>query len=383
MTESAAESPYSWRTDYQLVGAGLAAALLLAAALGEYSHALYTFLRIYVTLAAAILGWRAHRDGKVITAVASGVVAILFNPILPIDLERDTWQPIDIIIAGWFTWVAMERLAAAKERPFLRYALIAAGMGLVALLLLVELSNRARPPIDEPSAPVDFSTNELAAPIENVVSARPPEQRLADAFQAATGHSGEFTEAKGADIIITKPLQVVDLPFGPALFVRREIKDGCHACTGSIGIFYLKEAGDRTTVTGSWPNAVEGWGWGVAPAEWRLTDAFTTNPAIYASGSYMGQGIVMESATLTELTPAGPVTSEVIGTGFSDENNIVDESRSACVVKGVIHNIRKDRSFEVNVTGSVTAVDRYAKKNGRFVPVKKIDWGIPCAGEEG
>jgi hypothetical protein len=157
------------------------------------------------------------------------------------------------------------------------------------------------------------------------------------------------------------------------------VKDGCHACVGAIGVFYLKEDNQQTSVTGSWPKAVEGWGWGAAPSEWSISNAFTKNPAIYASGGYMGQGILMESATLTELTPNGPVTSDLIGTGFSDEGAIVDDSRAACVVKGKIANIRKDRSFEVRLTGSRTGVDRYVKRNGKFVSLgKRETWESPC-----
>lgn len=184
----------------------------------------------------------------------------------------------------------------------------------------------------------------------------------------------------GGDIITTKPLRITQLPFGPVLLTKREIKDGCHACTGAIGVYYLKEQDDTTTVTGSWPKAVEGWGWGwgAAPAEWSLTDKFTALPSIYATGGFMGQGIIEESATLTELRPDGPVTSDVIVTGFSDEGAIVDNERAPCVVKGRIANIYKDRSFDVIVTGSVRAVDHYVKRKGKFIAASKIDWGIPC-----
>lgn len=200
----------------------------------------------------------------------------------------------------------------------------------------------------------------------------------ADAFDAATRHRSAFSKIEQGKLVTTKPLRIVELPFGPALLTEREIKDGCHACTAAIGVYYLKQQAGKVVVVGRWPKAVEGWAWGAPPPHWALTNSFTAYPAIYASGGFMGQGIVQESATLTELQPSGPITSDVIGTGFSDQGAIASD-QTACVVKGTIANIRKDKSFDVIVSGSVKAIDRYAKRRGRFVVVSKIHWGVPCS----
>ncbi len=236
------------------------------------------------------------------------------------------------------------------------------------------LRGSSGPPAEDSwqDAPViETMSNEVAGP-------RSPEQRLADAFEAATGRRAQYSEMKDGEEISTKPLRIIELPFGPALLTERTIKDGCHACTGAIGVFYLDETDGRTEVKGHWPEAVQGWGWGAPPSSWRVTDKFTAFPAIFAEGGFMGQGVVMESATITELQPSGPATSEYIGTGFSNEGAIVDNERPVCKVEGKIANIRKDRSFDVIASGSVRAVDRYVKRGGKFVATAKIDWGIPC-----
>jgi hypothetical protein len=205
---------------------------------------------------------------------------------------------------------------------------------------------------------------------------------LADAFEAATGYRIEYTELKDGETIITKPLRIIDLPFGKALLTERSIEDGCHACTGAIGLFYIQEDGDKTFVTGRWPDAIGGWGWGAPPTKWDFTDKFTSMPAIFAEGSYMGQGISVSGATLTELTPKGPVTSDLIGLSYDDSGSIADDDgRAACNVKGVITNIKKDTSFDVRASGSVSALDRYVKRNGRFVAGNRIDWQLPCPSE--
>jgi hypothetical protein len=241
-------------------------------------------------------------------------------------------------------------------------------------------SSKDRMPPPKPSLPA-ATTSDTAA-----VTAPPPPppvksaaERLSDAFEAATGNRTEFTVLEDGEQVTTKPLRIVSLPFGEALLTNREIQNGCHACTGAIGVYYLKNSGGTVEVTGSWPKAVEGWGWGAPPSQWHFTSKFTSSPAIYASGAYTGQGITESSATLTELTPTGPVTSDVIGTGFSDEGAIVDDERPACVVQGNIANIVKDESFDVIVTGSVNAVDHYVRSGGKFVASTKIDWGTPCA----
>jgi hypothetical protein len=379
----ASADAYSWRKDYQLLGAGLAVIFLLAAAIDDdQSRGYYTFLRIYVTIVALATAWRAHRSGGTITALVAGSVAILFNPFIQVELEQDTWQLLDLLTAAWLSWVALERLAADRQRPWLRYAPVGGAAGLLLLVLggayLAERSYSSSPGEDTSApAPAEVAGNEN--PFNDLIPARTPEMRLADAFEAATGRRSRYSETVSGEVIVTKPLRIVELPFGPALLTERVIEDGCHACVGAIGVYYLKEEDQQTNVTGSWPKAVEGWGWGAAPTEWSISNAFTKYPAIYATGGYMGQGILMESATLTELTPGGPVTSDLIGTGFSDEGAVVDESRAACVVEGKIANIRKDQSFEVMVKGSRTRTDRYVKRNGKFVALgKREDWEVPC-----
>jgi hypothetical protein len=206
-----------------------------------------------------------------------------------------------------------------------------------------------------------------------------PADRLAQAMLAATGHRRPFAQSVKGDVFTVKPLKIVELPFGPALLVTRDIKDGCHACSGFLGIYYLREDNGQTIATGSYPEAVSGWGWGAAPTDWHITQRFTANPAIFASGGYMGQGIVESSATITELTPEGPVTSDLIGTGYSDSGAITDDNpRPGCELKSNIANVVKDRSFDVVISGTLRAKDRYVKRGGKFVALNKRDWGLPC-----
>jgi hypothetical protein len=203
-----------------------------------------------------------------------------------------------------------------------------------------------------------------------------PSKDVADAFEAATGHRAAFSVEDGEDIVITRPVQIVQLPFGRALLTEEEIEDGCQGCVGAIGVFYLKEADGRLIVTGRWPRAAKGWTFGLPPTDWQITQKFTTYPAIYATGGFL-QGTMTSGATITELRPSGPAESDVIRTEF-DNSRSEEEGKRHCVVNGRIANVRKDKSFDVIVTGSRRAVDHYRKSDGRFQVVSRIDWDFPC-----
>lgn len=82
-----------------------AALLLIAVAPLPYGY--YTFLRIAVTLCACTIGWMAYKERDQISAwvVIFGLVAILFNPLIPVYLTRDVWLVLDIGVAAIFlTW---------------------------------------------------------------------------------------------------------------------------------------------------------------------------------------------------------------------------------------------------------------------------------------
>ena len=242
----------------------------------------------------------------------------------------------------------------------------------------LQLRTQPVPSASTPKSPKPGPRPLPTPPPSPSADARTPEARLTDAFEAATGHRTAFTQTVDGNDYSNSPIKIINLPFGPALLTRREIKDGCHACTGYIGIYYLHEEGGQTLITGSYPKAVGGWGWGAAPNDWQMTTRFTKNPAIFASGGFMAQGVVESSSTLTELRPDGPATSDVIGTGFSDSGSIAEgDTRTPCEVQGKISDIVVDRSFDVILSGSVSGRDRYVKKGPKFVATKRIDWGIP------
>jgi hypothetical protein len=122
----------------------------------------------------------------------------------------------------------------------------------------------------------------------------------------------------------------------------------------------------------SWPKAMDGWGWGAPPKGWTLTERFTTNPALYAEGGYTGQGITCGSASLVELRPEGPVSSDLINLSFSNAGNVDEETGRtfggdpARDVEGKIAEVQKDRSFVVRVTGKEQFDERYVWTGAKY-----------------
>jgi hypothetical protein len=75
------------------------AAILLFLALGRHPYGYYEILRLVVcgvTIYGVYFSAKLKKIGWVFTF---GIIAILFNPLIPIYLRRGTWQFIDLAVA--------------------------------------------------------------------------------------------------------------------------------------------------------------------------------------------------------------------------------------------------------------------------------------------
>ncbi len=259
--------------------------------------------------------------------------------------------------------------ATKHRRP--RALLVVAGAAALILASAVGLGlwasrDVARKNDNANLAETNIASDEIPPPAAPAELPLDPKERLALASYAAIGTRGAQTKIVDGEEITTTPLRILELPFGPVLLTKREIKDGCHACTGDIGAYYLEQTGREIVVKARYPEAVKGWGWGAAP-KFSITDNFTRHPAIYSEGGGGGQGYFCSGSTLVELTPSGPVESDLINTGYSDSGAIVDNERPAREIEGKIVRIQKGKSFDVVAKGSEKFVEHYVFKNGKFV----------------
>ncbi|MCK4252342.1 hypothetical protein KAX97_12910 [candidate division WOR-3 bacterium] len=79
--------------------ARIMASVLLIWALSKHSNDYYTLLRFVVCGATAYGTFLAVRFKQISWVWIFGIVAVLFNPIFPIHLERSTWVIIDVSVA--------------------------------------------------------------------------------------------------------------------------------------------------------------------------------------------------------------------------------------------------------------------------------------------
>jgi len=77
-------------------------AALLLLAIFPFPYGYYTFLRLTVFSGGIFFAHQSYRLEQFGWAIGMVIVAVLFNPLIPIYLSRETWLPIDLICAGIF-----------------------------------------------------------------------------------------------------------------------------------------------------------------------------------------------------------------------------------------------------------------------------------------
>jgi hypothetical protein len=80
----------------------IVSAILLLWALSYHSYSYYTMLRFVVSGVAAYSAYISVNLKKKNWAWSFGIIAILFNPFVPIHLDKDTWAVIDVLVAIFF-----------------------------------------------------------------------------------------------------------------------------------------------------------------------------------------------------------------------------------------------------------------------------------------
>jgi len=88
-----------------LIPALIAAAMLLGA-LTALPYGYYQLLRFVVCGVGVYVAYTAYNWQKMWAMWLFAFIAVLFNPLIPIHLSREIWQPIDAVCALLFATVA-------------------------------------------------------------------------------------------------------------------------------------------------------------------------------------------------------------------------------------------------------------------------------------
>jgi len=77
----------------------LISAVMLFIAISRLPYAYYQLLRWIVCASAAYITFLSYESKKYFLLWPMGLIALLFNPLLPFHLDKDTWVVIDFIAA--------------------------------------------------------------------------------------------------------------------------------------------------------------------------------------------------------------------------------------------------------------------------------------------
>jgi Short C-terminal domain len=257
-----------------------------------------------------------------------------------------------------------------------RWAIPATVLGLAAVSGTAGWMYVSTRPAGEVSLAKNPDSKKLAPAIKSLpppsLATLPQAEQIKIAFRAVFGVNSPKLTKTVDETSSTTGIKLVRLAFGPVLLTSTKIENGCHGCAGALGVYYLTEEAGTFRVVRRFPKAVEGWGWGEAPTDWSISDKFAQYPVIVASGGYTGQGITCSSTSLTELRPEGPVQSELIPTGYSNEGAVLEETGQTTAgdpvreLDGKIAKIVKGKSFVVEARGTETIIESYARKGATF-----------------
>ena len=81
---------------------GIVGAVLSLVALAKMPYGYYTFDRIAITGLAVVMAVIATRNQVPGWLWGLAPIAVLWNPIIPVYLNRITWAPLDVIAAAFF-----------------------------------------------------------------------------------------------------------------------------------------------------------------------------------------------------------------------------------------------------------------------------------------
>lgn len=92
----------------------IAVIALLLAIPSFFPYGYFVFLRILVTGVSLYNVSIAHKNHRRNWVVVMIMVAILFNPLFPVYLEKELWIVIDVVVAGMF-FIARQQLLFSKN----------------------------------------------------------------------------------------------------------------------------------------------------------------------------------------------------------------------------------------------------------------------------
>jgi hypothetical protein len=78
----------------------ISAVFLLLAIPPIWPYGYYTLLRLVVCVSSVYVAWQIREAKKPVQFCVITVIALLFNPIIPVHLEKEVWVVLDLVAAA-------------------------------------------------------------------------------------------------------------------------------------------------------------------------------------------------------------------------------------------------------------------------------------------
>ena len=198
------------------------------------------------------------------------------------------------------------------------------------------------------------------------------------AFQAAYGKFGEATVEIKASEEFGGQMETFD--FVPAFAVKFDDyialvskgtnQEDAHVAAGRISAHYIKDG----EVIGTWQDLAFGNGFG-QPPDYSLRTGLLNYPTMMVKSGWMGQGYVVGSEDVIEITPDGPMFRASVPT-LDDTTGAAYDELKPCVLEGTIKPSRSsadtfyvDYKFTSEVKGEDRLVEyKLNSETGEYVP---------------
>lgn len=83
-----------------LLKVSLALAIGLLLCLAPMPYGFYAVIRLATAIISCCWAYQFYKEGKTPLTIVAIAIAILFQPLIMIVLDRTTWQVIDVLLAG-------------------------------------------------------------------------------------------------------------------------------------------------------------------------------------------------------------------------------------------------------------------------------------------
>jgi hypothetical protein len=212
------------------------------------------------------------------------------------------------------------------------------------------------------------ANNESVAATPGAASSIAGVRALPEAEQRATAFKTVFGKAEpvaGEEGFSTKAGKLLWQGDHAVLITVTESEDACHACSGSLGIYYLVARDGAFRVTGKFPKAVPGNGYGQPPNTWSVSEKFGPVPVIYSEAGWMGQGFSCMNFRLTELRADKPVEVANVPIFYDDSDTGYPDHKGQ--LEGKFGPIVPGKSFTLNFTGFKRFSQIWVRKGDIYV----------------